>query len=80
MRAVIKESDCNAASNTKVPRPSAAMSRLRLGKLAAKGGCAQRVLAEQDALMGNVCSQYLVLRRINPVQAGAHHRHGASGR
>ena len=77
MRAVIKEPDCNAASTTKVPRPSAAMSRLRLGKLAAKGGGAQRVLAEQDALLGNVCSQSLVLTGINPVQAGVHHRHGA---
>ena len=37
-RAVINEPDANAASTTSVPCDSPAMMRLRLGKLAARGG------------------------------------------
>ena len=38
--------------------------------------CAQGVFAEDQALLGNLVSQIVVLPRVDPVQPRAHHRHG----
>ena len=75
-RAVISEPDCRAASTTSVARDRPEISRLRWGKLAARGGVPSGYSLNSKPCCAIRCASLRWLFGIDPVESGADYGNG----